>query len=230
MEEEEYKYTRRRVNFYLNDEIESGYQHLLQLHGIEPSVENVRALARYHALQWHSVTQQEVSECFPIRGIMQYQKSINEILRLRNEVKAIREREYPDTKKYDEPVRVKLMRESGELQEVIQHLAEGVVNPDTGKPYDATDVLGELADCGYYNAQDYSENGDVRDFLAAQELFCKRASEALGFVVSVQVSLLLTIAKYTCRVKHAGLKQRDRKRAIALERDALSEVMELQGK
>lgn len=93
MEEEEYKYTRRRVNFYLNEEIESGYQHLLQLHGIEPSVENVRALARYHALQWHSVTQQEVSECFPIRGIMQYQKSINEILRLRNEVKAIRERE-----------------------------------------------------------------------------------------------------------------------------------------
>lgn len=224
--EEKDKYSNRRVNVYLNDDAQSGYRHLLERNGVPASTENIRALARHHLLRWQSVTQEEVTDCFPTSGVAQYQESIDEILALRDAVKVIRMREYADNKKYDEPIRVKLMRESAELQEVLQQRAECVVNADTRQVYDSLDVIGELADCGYYNVQDYAESKDVRDFLAAQDMFCVRAS-AIGVEITVRVSLLLTIAKYRVRVAHAGLKQRDRNAAIALERAALSEVMQL---
>jgi len=146
---------------------------------------------------------------------MEYHAEVEQIVALAEQVKAIRQKANGD------PLIVKLLREYAELVEVIEQHNAATINPDTDAPYDRYDVCGELADCGYYNAQSYAQDDDVRDFLATQSLFCGMVSVVCKVEVSIALSLRLTIAKYVCRVAHPTLKQDDRAAAIALERAAL---------
>lgn len=143
------------------------------------------------------------------------------------QVAIIRQREYPEqAAKYELPVRVKFIKECDELHQELVRCRSLTQNPDTGYSFDLIDVLGELADCTYYAVQDFLEDHDERDLEAVLLYLCSQMNVQFGTAFSPDDALRIACAKYECRVQHAGLKQRDRRAAIALEREAIALSMD----
>ncbi len=156
------------------------------------------------------------------KAMESYQEQRERILELSRQIAAIKAATYgKTTTKYDEPVRVKLLRETTEFNEVLRERAEGVLNDYTGQPTDAKDVRLELADIVYYNTQDHAQEPDARSWLAVMEHYSKLAG------VTIIQALDDCIAKFSCRVAHPTLKQQDKKAAYLLEHEAVAEQNEV---
>ena len=198
------------VSFYISADEIAEMRSILLGEEIMASDENVKKLIRWQIRQIQTVDRKKLKTALSGNGL-RYFTFIIEINQLAIEIEKIRAQFFPEEQKYKETPRVKLMRAADDFNRSLQQYQR--------EETDIYTMLYELANVIYYNVQDFQQDHDEESFNDIVLFFCSKIN------VTPEQGFAACIAKYRCRIANKELKNKNRDKAFALEKNAIINVI-----